>query len=183
MTTTPHTSGPPGTPGARPLGVAAIGYAFMGKAHSNAWRNVASFFDVPAFEQKVLVGRDAKAVADAATKYGWAESATDWRTVIARDDIDIIDICAPGWMHAEIAIAALEAGKHVLLEKPLANTLTEAELMTAAAAKARARGVQSMVGFNYRRGPALALARELIGEGRLGTVRQGRGAHLQGWLP
>lgn len=166
----------------RPLGVAAIGYAFMGKAHSNAWRNVASFFDVPAFEQKVLVGRDATQVAEAAAKYGWAESATDWREVIERDDIDIIDICAPGWMHAEIAIAALEAGKHVLVEKPLANTLGEAELMTAAAAKARKRGVQSMIGFNYRRVPALALARELIAEGRLGTVRHIRAAYLQDWL-
>ncbi|KRE64476.1 dehydrogenase [Arthrobacter sp. Soil761] len=154
----------------------------MGKAHSNAWRNVASFFDVPAFEQKVLVGRDATAVAEAATKYGWAESATDWREVIQRDDVHIIDICAPGWTHAEIAIAALEAGKHVLVEKPLANTLAEAELMTAAAAKARARGVQSMIGFNYRRVPALALARELIAEGRLGTVRHVRAAYLQDWL-
>ena len=169
-------------PASRPLGVAAIGYAFMGKAHSNAWRNVASFFDVPAFEQKVLVGRDATQVAEAAAKYGWAESATDWREVIERDDIDIIDICAPGWMHAEIAIAALEAGKHVLVEKPLANTLGEAELMTAAAAKARKRGVQSMIGFNYRRVPALALARELIAEGRLGTVRHIRAAYLQDWL-
>ncbi|ERI38389.2 dehydrogenase [Arthrobacter sp. AK-YN10] len=167
---------------ARPLGVAAIGYAFMGKAHSNAWRNVASFFDVPAFEQKVLVGRDATQVAEAAAKYGWAESATDWREVIERDDIHVIDICAPGWMHAEIAVAALEAGKHVLVEKPLANTLAEAELMTAAAAKARARGVQSMIGFNYRRVPALALARELIVEGRLGTVRHVRAAYLQDWL-
>ncbi|MFJ4229873.1 Gfo/Idh/MocA family protein, partial [Paenarthrobacter nicotinovorans] len=163
-------------PAGRPLGVAAIGYAFMGKAHSNAWRNVASFFDVPAFEQKVLVGRDALAVAEAAGKYGWAESATDWRSVIERDDIDIVDICAPGWMHAEIAIAALEAGKHVLVEKPLANTLEEAELMASAAAWARARGVQSMVGFNYRRVPALALAREVIAEGRLGTVRHVRAA-------
>ena len=164
------------------VNVALIGYAFMGKAHSNAWRNVASFFDVPAFEQKVLVGRDAGAVAEAAAKYGWAESATDWRTVIERDDIDIVDICAPGWMHAEIAVAALEAGKHVLVEKPLANTLAEAELMTAAAAKARARGVQSMIGFNYRRVPALALAKELIAEGRLGTVRHVRAAYLQDWL-
>ncbi|BCW45293.1 dehydrogenase [Arthrobacter sp. StoSoilB5] len=164
------------------LGIAAIGYAFMGKAHSNAWRNVASFFDVPAFEQKVLVGRDATQVAEAAAKYGWAESATDWRSVIERDDIDIVDICAPGWMHAEIAIAALEAGKHVLVEKPLANTLGEAELMTAAAARARAKGVQSMIGFNYRRVPALALARELIAEGRLGTIRHVRAAYLQDWL-
>ncbi|KNH17881.1 dehydrogenase [Arthrobacter sp. ZBG10] len=166
----------------RPLGVAMIGYAFMGKAHSNAWRNVASFFDVPAIEQKVLVGRDAGAVAEAAARYGWAESATDWREVIARDDIDIVDICAPGWMHAEIAIAALAANKHVLLEKPLANTLAEAETMTTAAAAARARNVQSMVGFNYRRVPALALARELIAEGRVGSVRQVRAAYLQDWL-
>ena len=165
-----------------PLGVAAIGYAFMGKAHSNAWRNVASFFDVPAFEQKVLVGRDATQVADAAAKYGWAESATDWRSVIERDDIHIVDICAPGWMHAEIAIAALAAGKHVLVEKPLANNLGEAEQMVAAAASARERGVQSMIGFNYRRVPALALARELIAEGRLGTVRHVRAAYLQDWL-
>ncbi|MGC0239587.1 Gfo/Idh/MocA family protein [Arthrobacter sp. SD76] len=181
MTTPAEPTDPLASP-QTPLGVAAIGYAFMGKAHSNAWRNVASFFDVPAFEQKVLVGRDATAVAEAAATYGWAESATDWRSVITRDDIHIIDICAPGWMHAEIAIAALEAGKHVLVEKPLANTLAEAELMTAAAAKARARGVQSMVGFNYRRVPALALAKELIAEGRLGTVRHIRAAYLQDWL-
>jgi predicted dehydrogenase len=165
-----------------PLGVAMIGYAFMGKAHSNAWRNVASFFDVPAFEQKVLVGRDAGEVAAAAAKYGWAESATDWRTVLERDDIHIVDICAPGWMHAEIAIAALEAGKHVLVEKPLANALAEAEAMTDAARAARERGVQSMIGFNYRRVPALALAKELIAEGRLGTIRHVRAAYLQDWL-
>ena len=166
----------------RPLGVAMIGYAFMGKVHSHAWRNVASFFDVPVFEQKVLVGRDASLVAEAAVKYGWTESATDWRSVIERDDIHIVDICAPGWMHAEIAIAALDAGKHVLVEKPLANTLAEAEAMTAAAAAARLKGVQSMIGFNYRRVPALALARELIAEGRLGTVRHVRAAYLQDWL-
>jgi predicted dehydrogenase len=159
-----------------------IGYAFMGKAHSNAWRNVASYFDVPAFKQKVLVGRDETKVAQAAARYGWAETATDWRAVIERDDIHVVDICAPGWMHAEIAVAALKAGKHVLLEKPLANTLAEAEAMTAAAEAARARGVQSMVGFNYRRVPALALAKELIAEGRLGSVRHIRAAYLQDWL-
>lgn len=168
--------------GRKTLGVAMIGYAFMGKAHSNAWRNVASYFDVPAFEQKVLVGRDSAGVAEAAAKYGWAETATDWRSVLDRRDIDIVDICAPGWMHAEIAIAALEAGKHVLVEKPLANTLAEAEAMTAAAAAARGKGVQSMIGFNYRRVPALALARELIAEGRLGTIRHVRAAYLQDWL-
>ena len=128
------------SPGPPPLGVAMIGYAFMGKAHSNAWRNVASYFDVPAFERRVLVGRDPDGVAEAAAKYGWAESATDWREVIARDDIQIVDICAPGFMHAEIAIAALAAGKHVLVEKPLANTLAEAEAMAAAARAAQDDG-------------------------------------------
>lgn len=176
--TNPHN----GSSGKTTLGVAAIGYAFMGKAHSNAWRNVASFFDVPAFEQKVLVGRDPEQVAEAAAKYGWSESATDWRSVLERDDIHIVDICAPGWMHAEIAIAALEAGKHVLVEKPLANTLAEAEAMTDAARAARARGIQSMIGFNYRRVPALALTKELIAEGRLGTVRHVRASYLQDWL-
>jgi predicted dehydrogenase len=154
----------------------------MGKAHSNAWRNVASYFDVPAFEQKVLVGRDPAGVAAAADQYGWSESGTDWRAVLDREDIDIVDICAPGFVHAEIAIAALAAGKHVLVEKPLANTLAEAEAMAEAAREARARGVQSMVGFNYRRVPALALARELIAEGRIGTVRHMRAAYLQDWL-
>ncbi len=170
------------THGRRPLGVAMIGYAFMGKAHSNAWRNVASYFDVPAFERRVLVGRDPEGVAAAAARYGWAESATDWRSVIARDDIQIVDICAPGFMHAEIATAALAAGKHVLVEKPLANTVAEAEAMAAAARDAQSRGVQSMIGFNYRRVPALALARELISEGRLGAVKQFRAAYLQDWL-
>jgi predicted dehydrogenase len=168
--------------GNRPLGVAMIGYAFMGKAHSNAWRNVASYFDVPAFEQKILVGRDAGQVAEAAVRYGWTESSTDWRSVLEREDIDIVDICAPGFLHAEIAIAALAAGKHVLVEKPLANTLAEAEAMTAAAQSARSKGVKSMIGFNYRRVPALALARELIAEGRLGTIRHVRAAYLQDWL-
>jgi predicted dehydrogenase len=172
----------PGPAAGSRLGVAMIGYAFMGKAHSNAWRNVASYFDVPAFERRVLVGRDRDGVAEAAAKYGWAESATDWRAVVARDDIHIVDICAPGFMHAEIAIAALAAGKHVLVEKPLANTLAEAEAMAEAARAAREEGVQSMIGFNYRRVPALALARELIAEGRLGAVRHVRAAYLQDWL-
>ncbi len=173
-------SGTPGTP--RPLGVAAIGYAFMGRAHSHAWRTVANHFDVPSFEQKVLVGRDAQAVATAARKYGWSESATDWRDVIARADIHIVDICAPGWLHAEIATAALAAGKHVLVEKPLANSVEQAQAMAAAAQAARAAGVRSMVGFTYRRVPALALARQLIADGKLGTIRQVRASYLQDWL-
>ncbi|MHC5795048.1 Gfo/Idh/MocA family protein [Lacisediminihabitans sp. FW035] len=159
-----------------------IGYAFMGRAHSNAWATVASFFEVPAFEQRVLVGRDAAGVASAAAAFGWSESATDWREVIARDDIDIVDICVPGHLHAEIALAALAAGKHVLVEKPLANSLSEAEAMADAAADASARAIVSLVGFNYRRVPALALARRIVADGRLGEIRQVRASYLQDWL-
>ncbi len=178
MTSTPSASGAAGSPG-----VAVIGYAFMGKAHSHAWRNVAALRPgAPGVRQQVLVGRDADAVAAAAGQYGWSESATDWREVLDRDDIDIVDVCVPGHLHAEVAIAALEAGKHVIAEKPLANTMAEAEKMVATAKAARERGVHSMVGFNYRRVPALALAQRHIAEGRLGDVRQVRVSYLQDWL-
>jgi predicted dehydrogenase len=166
-----------------PLGVALIGSAFMGKAHSNAWRNVRAFYpDVPDIRQRVLVARDPAATKDLAARYGWAEAATDWQTVIDRDDVDIVDICLPGHLHAEVAIAALEAGKHVLVEKPLANTVAEAEKMLGAARAAGEHGVASMVGFNYRRVPALAMARDLLASGRLGVVRQVKIAYLQDWL-
>ncbi len=163
--------------------MAVIGYSFMGKAHSNAWRNVGAFYpDTRAVRQQVLVGRDDGAVKEAAARYGWAEAATDWTTVIGRDDIHIVDICTPGDTHAEIALAALAAGKHVLVEKPLANSVAESEQMVAAAAAAGQHGVQAMIGFNYRRVPALALARYLIEHGRIGVVRQVRAAYLQDWL-
>ncbi len=166
-----------------PLGVAVIGYSFMGKAHSNAWRNVNAFYaDTPTVRQQVLVGRDDGAVKEAAGRYGWAEAATDWASVVTRDDIDIVDICTPGATHCEIALAALAAGKHVLVEKPLANSVAESEQMVAAAALAAERGVQAMIGFNYRRVPALALARDLIERGRIGAVRQVRAAYHQDWL-
>ena len=165
------------------LGVAVIGYSFMGKAHSHAWRSVRAFFpDVPPERQAVLVGRDPDGVAAAAAAYGWEAAATDWRAVLERDDVDLVDVCLPGHLHAEVATAALEAGKHVLCEKPLANDLAEAEAMVAAARAARGRGVRSAVGFNYRRVPALALARELIASGRIGRVREVRAAYLQDWL-
>jgi predicted dehydrogenase len=130
----------------RPLGIALIGYAFMGRAHSQAWRTVGAAFDVPPLERRVLVGRDETAVAAAADRLGWQEHATDWREVIAREDVDIVDICTPGFLHAEIAIAALEAGKHVLCEKPLANDPAEAEQMVAAARAARGRGQVAALG-------------------------------------
>lgn len=165
------------------LRVAMIGYGFMGAAHSVGWRQAPRVFSLPqAVEMAVVVGRNAEAVADAATRWGWQESATDWREVIARDDIDIVDIVTPGDSHAEIAIAALEAGKHVLCEKPLANTVAEAEAMADAAARAAARGIRSMVGFTYRRVPAVTLLRDLIAQGAVGRIAQVRAAYRQDWL-
>lgn len=166
-----------------PLRVALIGHAFMGRTHSQAWRTAPRFFDLPmTAEMAVLVGRDAQRTQAAADKLGWAEASTDWRAVLERDDVDLVDICTPGDSHAEIAEAALGAGKHVLVEKPLANSVEEAEAMAAAARRARESGVRSMVGFTYRRVPALQLARQLIEQGRIGDVRQVRAQYLQDWL-
>ncbi|NYI76335.1 Gfo/Idh/MocA family protein [Nocardioides panzhihuensis] len=165
------------------LGVGMIGYAFMGAVHSHAWRSAHRFFDLPLTPRmQVVCGRDATRVAEAATRFGWEESATDWRDVIARDDVDLVDVCTPGDTHAEIAIAALEAGKHVLCEKPLANSVAEAERMAAAAAVAAERGVRTMVGFTYRRVPAIALAKKLVADGRLGELHHVRAQYLQDWL-
>ncbi|MER7665646.1 Gfo/Idh/MocA family oxidoreductase [Streptomyces sp. NPDC096193] len=165
------------------LGVGMVGYAFMGAAHSQGWRTVGRVFDLPMRPVlAAIAGRDPSAVRAAADRHGWAAAETDWRHLITRDDVQLVDVCTPGDSHAEIAIAALEAGKHVLCEKPLANSVAEAEAMTAAAERARARGQMAMVGFNYRRVPAIAYARKLIGEGRLGTLRHLRFTYLQDWL-
>jgi predicted dehydrogenase len=165
------------------LRVAMIGHAFMGAAHSQAWRTAPRFFDLPRTpELAVVCGRDAGRAAAAAERLGWAESATDWRSVVVRDDIDLVDICTPGDSHAEIALAALEAGKHVLCEKPLANSLGEADAMAEAADRAYAAGARAMVGFTYRRVPAVALARQLVAAGRIGQVRHVRAQYLQDWL-
>src|ERR1700712_5994531 len=137
------------------LRVGMVGYAFMGAAHSHAWRTAHRFFDLPRIpELTALAGRNEVAAQAAADRMGWNSIETDWRRLIERDDIDLIDICTPGDTHAEIAIAALKAGKHVLCEKPLANTVAEAEAMAAAAAEAT--GAVAMCGFTYRRTPALA---------------------------
>ncbi|MGP4031117.1 Gfo/Idh/MocA family protein [Pseudarthrobacter sp. 1C304] len=165
-----------------PLKVALIGHGFMGAAHSQGWRVAPRFYDLPARpEMTLLVGRNANGVAASASKWGWEQTATDWRAAVERDDIDVVDIVTPGGSHAEIAIAALEAGKHVLCEKPLANTLEEAEAMAAAADRA-GKGVFSMVGFTYRRVPAASFARDLVRSGAIGEVRQVRAAYLQDWL-
>jgi predicted dehydrogenase len=165
------------------LRVGMIGYEFMGAAHSQAWRTVNHAFDLPlSARMSVICGRDEAKVSAAAAKLGWAEHSTDWRALIARGDIDLIDICSPGNTHAEIALAALAAGKHVLCEKPLANTVAEAREMTRAAARAQTRGVRAMCGFNYRRTPAVALMRQLIADGRIGELRHVRAVYLQDWI-
>ena len=183
-TTSTHTDDAPspvGTPGR--IGIGMIGYAFMGVAHSQGWRNARSFFDPALVPDLVAVGgRDAVAAGDMARRFDWQHVETDWRALIARPDVDLVDICTPGDTHAEIAIAALEAGKHVLCEKPLANTVAEAHAMAEAAERARARGIRSMVGFTYRRVPAIALARQLVQEGRVGEIRHVRAQYLQDWL-
>jgi predicted dehydrogenase len=166
-----------------PLRVAMIGHAFMGAAHSHAWRSAHRFFDLPLLPvMQVVVGRDAARAARAADQLGWAEASTDWQAVVQRDDIDLVDICTPGNTHRDIALAALAAGKHVLCEKPLANSVAEADEMTAAADAALDDGTYAMCGFTYRRVPALSLARELVAEGRLGAIRHVRAQYLQDWL-
>ena len=163
------------------LNIGMIGYSFMGKAHSNGFRQVPAFFpelDVKPV-LKVICGRDRDAVQDAAQTYGWEEWETDWEKVIARDDIDIVDICTPGNLHLPMALAALQAGKHVICEKPLANTLEEARELLAVAANASKK---TMVAFNYRRVPAVALAQQLIAEGRIGKIYHWRAVYLQDWI-
>jgi predicted dehydrogenase len=165
------------------LGVGMVGYAFMGRAHSQAWNTVGRAFDLPLRPQLAAIcGRDEAATRAAAGRLGWAAAETDWRALIARDDVQLVDIVAPGNLHAPIAIAALRAGKHVLCEKPLANTLAEAEAMAEAADAAFPLGARAMVGFNYRRVPAIALARRLVEQGRIGRLRHVRAVYLQDWL-
>jgi predicted dehydrogenase len=165
------------------LGVGMVGYAFMGAAHSQAWRTAPRFFDLAlAPRMRAVAGRDEAAVRAAADKLGWDEAVVGWKDLLKRDDIGLIDVCTPGDTHAEIAVAALEAGKHVLCEKPLANSVAEAETMVAAAEAAADRGVRAMVGFTYRRVPAIALARQLVEQGRIGQVRHVRAQYLQDWI-
>jgi predicted dehydrogenase len=165
------------------LGVGMVGYSFMGRAHSQAWRTAPHVFDLPLAPRMVAIaGRSAEGVEAARAELGWDAGVTDWHELLERDDVGLIDICTPGDSHAEIAIAALDAGKHVLCEKPLSNTVAEAVEMSAAAERARANGVRAMVAFNYRRVPALALARDMVAEGRLGTIRHVRAQYLQDWI-
>jgi predicted dehydrogenase len=162
------------------IGIAMVGYQFMGRTHSNAWRQAARFFDVP-FQPvlKVLCGRHENKVKAAAEILGWEEYSTSWEDAVRRDDVDVVDIVTPGDAHMPVAVAAAEAKKVVLCEKPLANSLREAEAMLAAVKRAK---VLHMLCHNYRRVPAVALAKALIDEGRIGAIRHYRGLYLQDWI-
>ncbi len=163
------------------LTIGMIGYNFMGKAHSNAWRQAPRFFDLPAnVRLKTLCGRSAPRVADAAATLGWETVVTDWREVVADPEIDVIDITTPNDTHAEIALAAAEAGKAILCEKPLGMDVPECEAMVAAVEKA---GVVNMVCHNYRRIPAIALAKKMIADGALGDrIYHYRARYAQDWI-
>ena len=162
------------------LNIAMIGGGFMGKAHAMAYAAMPMFFwPVPALPvRKVVVDVTQELANDARDRFGFDEASTDWLSVVQRDDIDVVDICTPNNMHAEMAIAAAKAGKHILCEKPLSNTLEDAERMATAV---RESGVISMAAFNYRRTPAIALAKKLISEGKIGEIRNFRGTYLQDW--
>jgi predicted dehydrogenase len=161
------------------LNVGLIGYGFMGRAHSNAFRKVSNFFDLeyqPIL--KAICARDEAKVKAFANKWGYESHETDWRKLIAREDIDLIDIACPNDMHKEIAIAAAKAGKMILCEKPLSMNGADGLKMVEAVEKA---GVPNMVSYNYRRVPAITLAKQLIDEGRLGRIFHYRAKFLQDW--
>ncbi|GIV01715.1 MAG: oxidoreductase [Fimbriimonadales bacterium] len=164
----------------RTVNVALIGYQFMGKAHSNAWRQAPRFFDLEWEPHlKVLCGRNREALEVAARKYGFEEIETDWTAVVERPDVDLVDVSAPGHLHAPISIAAAKAGKIVWCEKPLANTSNEAEAMVATVREA---GVFHALFHNYRFCPAIQLAKRMIQEGALGDLRHFRAVYLQDWM-
>ncbi len=162
------------------LNVGLVGYQFMGKAHSHAWLNVARFFDLPFRPvMHTLCGRNAARVAAVAERWGWQHHATDYRDMLADPALDLVNVAVPNNAHAEVVLAALEAGKAVACEKPLVRTLQEARAMTAAARRAR---VKNFVWFNYRRVPAVAYARQLVAAGRIGRVFHVRAVYLQDWI-
>ncbi len=163
----------------KPLRVGLVGYGFMGRTHSNAFAKVNQFFVLPYRPVlQAVCARDAGKVAAFAEQWGYGAAETDWRRLVERPDIDLIDIASPNDTHAEIAIAAAAAGKMVLCEKPLGRSAAESERMAAAVEKA---GVANMVWYNYRRVPAVSLAKQLIDEGRLGKIFHYRAKFLQDW--
>ena len=162
------------------IGVGMIGYKFMGKAHSNAFRQVPVFFKSPLTPVlKAICGRDEEGVKAAAETYGWESYETSWERLLEREDIELVDISTPNDSHAEIAIAAAKRGKHIFLEKPMAMNLKEAKAVAKAVKKAN---VKHMISFNYRKFPALTFAKKLIDEGKIGRVYHFRAVYLQDWI-
>jgi predicted dehydrogenase len=161
------------------VNVAMVGAQFMGKTHSNAWRKVGMFFDLPVEPvMKVMCGKFPEELS-VAEKYGWQETSLNWKEVVKRDDIDIVDICTPNALHLPIAVEAAKAGKHVICEKPLANTLKDANTMLAAVKKA---GIKHMCGFSYRFAPAVATIKNMVKNGDLGEIFHFRAAYQQDWI-
>ena len=162
------------------MNVAIVGYKFMGKAHSNAWKNAPFFFDLNVEPvMKVACGRHEEPLKEFAKRWGWEETETDWRRVVERDDIDIVDIATPTFLHHEIAVEAAKAGKHIFCEKPIALTYQKAKEMYEAAEK---NGVKHFLNHNYRRCPAVVLAKRFVDEGKIGRIFHWRGAYLQSWI-
>jgi predicted dehydrogenase len=168
-------------PKRRTLSVALIGTKFMGRAHSNAWRQAPRFFDLPAdIRMAAICGRDRAGTVRAANGLGWERAVTDWKAIMVDPMIDIVDICAPNDSHAEMAIAAAGAGKAILCEKPLARNVAGARRMVDAVKRAR---VANMVCHNYRRVPAIALARQMIDGGKIGDrIYHFRARYAQDWI-
>ena len=161
------------------LNVALIGQGFMGRTHSNAWAQVAKFFDVPVRPvMHTVFGQPAENPRAFADNWGWANASTDWRKLVRSDEVDLVDVVTPNFMHAPVAKAAIAAGKNVSCEKPIAGTLKDAREMVAAASKAK---VKTFVWYNYRRCPAVALAHLLVKRGKVGKIRHVRAVYLQDW--
>ena len=166
----------------KPIQSALIGQKFMGRAHSNAFGQVTRFFDLPRPPaMHTVAARDAEELAAFAARWGWANHTTRWRDIAANPEIELVDVAIPNHAHAEPSIAMLEAGKHVVCEKPLAGTLADARAMRAAAKRATKKGARTFVWFNYRRAPAIGLAYRLIREKRIGRVFHVRASYLQSW--
>ncbi len=162
------------------LNIALIGTKFMGKVHSNAIHKANMFFDLPVDPvMKVICGRDPEGTKEAADKFGWEEFDTDWKRVVNRDDIDVVDISSPSNLHHEMAIEAAKAGKHIICEKPLANSVEDAKAMLKAAEKA---GVRHMCGFSYRFAPAICTIKKMIKNGELGEIYHFRACYQQDWI-
>lgn len=162
------------------LNIGMVGYKFMGRAHSNAWKKASLFFDLncePVL--KVVCGRNETSLKEFATKWGWEEIETDWRKVVARPDIDIIDIALPQNLHHDVAVAAASAGKHIFCEKPMAMNSVQAEEMLKACERHK---VKHYLNHNYRRTPAIALAKKMIAEGYVGRIFHWRCAYQQDWI-